>query len=126
LPKRPEPVSSEPKHEPQPACPESPSAVWPEPLPSPLRAPAPDPPKAREAPLAFRFGAGVWADLISYDRGSLGLTLDVGVRFRWFSVAVEARWNPAIGATLLPMHNGSMSFARGTGALLPCAHFGYF
>ncbi len=122
-PKHSDPVCPESKAEAAPVCPESPSSVWPaEPPSPPLRAPEPDPPKPREAPLSFRFGAGLWADLVANDRGSLGLTLDAGVRYRFFSVGIEARGNPPLGATLTP-NAGSLNYARVTGALLVCGHF---
>jgi hypothetical protein len=122
--KRTEPVCSASKLEP--VCPESPSAVWPtESLTPPLRAPEPDPPKLPEAPLTFRFGTGVWVDMFSTDRSSLGLTLDVGVGYRFFFVGIEARGNPAIGSTPFSTYfdHGATRFARVTGAALLCARY---
>ena len=101
--------------------------LWPpEPPLPPLRKPEPDPPKPRERwPIAFRVGAGGWADLISTDRGSLGITLDAGVRLGWFSVSGELRWDPSLGTTLIDYY-GRVSFSRVTGALLLCGHVGWF
>ena len=109
----------------EPVCHESPSAVWPEPPSPPLRAPEPTEKPREAAPVVFRLGAGVWADRISADRGSAGLTLDAGVRYGFFSVAGEAKLDPALGSTLVP-DGGSVSFARATGAFLACAHYGWF
>jgi hypothetical protein len=116
---------------PAPTCPAciSPSRfdLWPRELPlPPLHAPEPDPPKPRERwPVAFRIGAGAWADLISTDRGSLGLAVDAGVRLGWFSVNGEARWDPALGSIVVDDY-GQVSFGRVTGALLLCGHVGWF
>jgi hypothetical protein len=119
-----------PKAEPAKPAPEPPAKPPPPPLPPPPPVPLPAfappeaPPKVK-TPLAFRFGTGVWADLISSDRGSFGLTLDAGVRYGWFSVAGEARGDPPLGATSISIKGSAvtMRFARVTGALLLCGHY---
>jgi hypothetical protein len=112
---------------PPPACPPAaPASDDPlEPLPPPLEVPKPTKPPPEKAPLSFRVGSGVWVDWISSDRGSLGLTLDAGVRYYWGSVGIELRGDPAIGSTAYVgnlMHSSSVRFARVTGALLVCGH----
>src|SRR5262249_27171054 len=116
---------------PCPACslpaPPSRSDLWPREWPMPpVRPPEPDPPKPPErAAYAFRVGGGLWADMISTVRGSFGLTLDLGARFGWFSVAGEVGGDPSLGKTQIPT-GGSFGFARITGALLLCTHVGWF
>jgi hypothetical protein len=118
-------TTPEPTHECPSPAPASRFDSWPQEWPpAPLRAPEPDPPKPPERPFAVRFGAGAWADYISNSGGSLGLTLDAGVRWGAFSVAGEGRWDPALGATSYSyiQSAGSVRFARATGALMLCAH----
>ncbi len=119
----PKPEATRAASAPCPDCPVSRFSIWPPELPlPPLRAPEPDPPRpAEKGPWFLRFGAGVWADYISSDRGSLGLTLDVSVRRGWFSIMAEGRGDPPIGSTAYTDHV-SVRFARVTGALLLCGH----
>jgi hypothetical protein len=108
-------------------CPESPFAVWPRewPLP-PLRAPVPDPPKpAEKAPFALRFGASVWPELVAAGWGSLGFSAEVGARYRFVSLGAEVHGDPPLGSATYP-NVGAVSFARLSGALLLCGHFGWF
>jgi len=112
---------------PSPRCLSSPAPA-PPPPPEPPTPPLfvePATPPEPKTPLSFRFGTGLWADLISSDRGSVGLTLDAGVRYGWFSVAVEGRGDPPIGSTVHGngLNGGSVSFARATGALVVCGHY---
>ncbi len=99
------------------ATPMAPEAA-PEATPAPLPMRAPPEPKTG---VAVRVGAGVLGERVATEQGSLGLTIDVGARYRWGSVALEAHANPPLGTTLVP--GGSLSFTRITGALLTCAHF---
>jgi hypothetical protein len=86
------------------------------------RARQPDPPEPPEKPLlSFRFGLGVWVDRISDAGGSVGLTADASVRYRWGSMGVELRGDPPLGTTPVPDF-GAVGFARITGALLLCGH----
>jgi hypothetical protein len=72
-----------------------------------------------DQPLAFRIGAAVWGDGFAEHRISLGFTLDAGIRYRWFSAAIEARGDPPIGVTWDP---NAANLGRFTGALLVCGH----
>jgi hypothetical protein len=101
--------------------------LWPPELPiPPLRAPEPDPPKPpQRAPLALRFGATVWPELIATGWGSVGISVEAGVRYRAFSVGAEVHGDPPLGAVSFP-NVGEVSFARLSGALLLCAHIGWF
>jgi hypothetical protein len=120
-PSAPEPAGAPACTAPQP-CNDSRWSVWPDEWPmKPLEPPASDPPKPVEKPLSFRVGSGVWVDWISNDRGSVGFTLDGSVRYKWASVGVEVRGDPAIGTTPVPDF-GTVRFARVTGALLTCGH----
>jgi hypothetical protein len=108
---------------PSPSAPASPSP--PPSLPVPPSAPSPDPspplPPTRRT--TFRAGLGTWLDLATAPRPAFGLTLDLGVRYAWFSVAGELRWDPPAGATT----NGvDASTALVTGALVPCGHASWF
>jgi hypothetical protein len=57
--------------------------------------------------------------------GSVGLSAEVGVRYRAFSAGVELHGDPPLGSVPVP-NLGTVSFARVSGALLACAHFGWF
>src|SRR4051812_45415751 len=106
-----------------PCPPESPYSVWP-PEP-PLSGPAPDPPKPPERwPVAVRIGAAVWPELIARGTGSLGISAEIGARYRFVSLGVEAHGDPSLGSASYP--NGKVSFARISGAFLLCAHYGWF
>jgi hypothetical protein len=125
---KPAEVPAPPKAEPAAAPPVCPAPApaprcGPEPVWQPSVAGPPEaPPVEKKVPVTFRVGAGVWADHISDSGGSIGLTLDAGVRRGWFSAAVEGRGDPPIGSTPAP-NAGSVSFARATGALLLCTHY---
>ncbi len=81
----------------------------------------PTPPEPKKA-LSFRLGTAAWTGQVTTDRGVFGITLDAGVRYGWFSAAVEGRWDPPLG--LKSIDQGStLDYTRITGALLPCAHF---
>jgi hypothetical protein len=91
------------------------------PLPKPK---ADSPPPLERLPLAIRIGAAVWPELIASGWGSLGFSADVGVRYRFLSANIEAHGDPSLGSQAVA--NGSVSFARMSGALLACAHFVWF
>jgi hypothetical protein len=113
---------------PCPACPPaSPYSVWPPEWPmAPLRAPTPDPPKPLDRwPFAVRLGVATGPELIVSGLGSLGVSADVGVRYRAVSFGVEAHGDPPIGSLTYPAV-GSVTFARMSAALLVCAHYGWF
>jgi hypothetical protein len=92
----------------------------------PLRAPTPDPPKPLERwPVAVRFGVAAGPELIVKGSGSFGFSAEIGARYRFVSLGVEARGEPSLGSVAYP-YVGSVSFARASSALLLCAHYGLF
>jgi hypothetical protein len=99
--------------------------LWPEfPL-APLRAPEPDPPKPLDRwPIAIRIGLGVGPELIASGWGSFRFSGELGARYRWASIGTEVHGDPSLGTLTYP--EGSVRFARISGALLLCAHFGWF
>ena len=87
----------------------------------PERSPAqPSPTKAP----SIRLGVGTWMDLATAPRPAFGLSVDVGVRVHWFSIAAEGRWDPPAGGTV--KDGVDVSTARILGAIVPCAHVGWF
>ena len=80
------------------------------------------PPDAKPG-LGFRIGAAAWADRFAVDGGTLGITVDAGVRYGWFSAALEVHVDPPLGPVEGP--GVSLNGVRVTGALLPCLHYGY-
>jgi hypothetical protein len=124
-PKKPAPASEQ---APAPApCPESRVSVWPdelpmEALPKPKLSPPPPP---ERWPIAIRAGAAVWPELVASGWGSLGFSADVGVRYRAFSAGVEMHGDPPLGSAPFP-DGMTLSFARLSGAVLLCAHWGWF
>lgn len=116
---------------PAPACAPAPAAPA---LPAPRCEPAPAPQTTWEPPpmwappsakpgLGFRVGAAAWAERFAVDGGSFGLTVDAGVRYGWFSAALEVHVDPPLGPVEGP--GASLNGVRVTGALLPCLHYGY-
>jgi hypothetical protein len=89
----------------------------PEPLPI-----APPPPATRRPVL--RFGARAAMDVGTAPRPAFAITADVGVRVSWFSVAGEFHYTPTAGATA--MNGLEVSTSLALGALVPCAHVGWF
>ena len=127
---------------PAPACPAAPKveppatpapcldsrfSVWPAEWPMPpLEKPKPDPPKPLERwPVALRGSVAVWPEMIASGWGSLGLSAEIGARYHAFSAGVEVHGDPPLGALSYP-NVGAVSFARLTGGLVVCAHFGWF
>jgi hypothetical protein len=107
-------------------CVESRFSVWPTewPLP-PLEKPKLHPPERPERwPIAVRMGAAVWPEVFASGVGSLGLSADVGVRYRAFSASIEAHGDPPLASQAFA--NRSVSYARISGVLLLCGHFGWF
>lgn len=116
--KEPEPKSCPPAA----PCPESPYSVWP--MEPPMVAPYPEPAKPDRWPIAVRVGGMAWAELIATGWASLGLSADVGVRYRAVSFGAELHGNPPLGAQTI--EDVRVSFARVSGAILACGHFGWF
>jgi len=110
-----------------PPCRESRFSVWPDEWPmAPLPKPKLQPPEPPDRwPVAIRFGAAVWPERVASGWGSLGLSADVGVRYRWFSAGIEVHGDPPLGS-LYYTNVGAVTFARMSGALLLCGHFGWF
>jgi len=111
----------------RPPYPDSRFSLWPTewPLP-PLHRLAPDPPKPPEtAPVALRIGGSVWPELIANGWGSFGVSIEAGARYHAFSLGVEAHGDPPLGAVAV-QNVGEVSFARVSGALLLCGHWGWF
>jgi hypothetical protein len=108
------------------ACAESRWSIWPDELPMPpLEKPRPDPPPQPErAPLAVRLGATVGPELVADGWGSFGVAVDAGARYRWVSLSAEAHGDPPTGAVSYAQV-GAVSFARLSGAILACAHWGW-
>lgn len=104
-------------------CPESPYSVWPNEPPMPVE---PKQPKLPERwPVAVRLGGAVWPELIASGWGSIGLSAELGARYRAFSVGAELHADPPLGSVLVGDF-GRVSFGRVSGALLLCAHYGWF
>ncbi len=104
-----------------PAVPTLPSDAPPKPSEGPL---APPPPAPAPKALSVRLGVGTWMDLASAPRPAFGLSVDLGLRVAWFSIAVEGRWNPPAGAMVAD--GIEVSTSRLLGALVPCGHIGWF
>ncbi|MFO0761268.1 MAG: hypothetical protein U0359_32615 [Byssovorax sp.] len=102
------------------ACPPTPEGA-PVPVPPPLEVPEPTKPPPERAPLAIRFGAAVWPEFIAKDEGWVGLSMDLGVRYRAFSVGLGAHGDPPLGARSF-QYIGSMNSARVIGTLSLCGH----
>jgi hypothetical protein len=117
-----------PQQEAVPAC--APSldsrfSTWPEQLPA-LEKPSQAPPEpAERRAVAVRLGAAVWPELIVSGWGSLGVSAEVGARYRFVSLGVEAHGDPPIGSQSYPQV-GTVSFARVSGALVLCGHLSWF
>jgi hypothetical protein len=90
----------------------------------PPRPPELPPAPAPTKPLGLRVGLGTWMDLATAPRPAFGVSLDVGVRVAWFSIAAEARFDPPAGATV--GDGVDVSTTRVLGALVPCGHYGWF
>jgi hypothetical protein len=84
----------------------------------------PDPLAPERLPVAIRFGVAMGVEALSAETGSLAFVLDVGFRYRWGSVSLEAHGDPPLGSTFVA--NGVERYARMTAALLACAHAGVF
>jgi hypothetical protein len=105
------------------SCPESPYSLWPR---EPPMLAEPDPTKSPERwPVAVRLGAAVWPELIAVGWGSFGFSAEAGVRYSAISVSAELHGDPPLGSVTYP-GGMAVSFARVSGALLLCAHFGWF
>lgn len=76
-------------------------------------------------PLAVRLGLSVWPEFVVTEWGSLGISAEVGMRYRFFSFGAELHGNPPIGSRSFS-DAGKVSFARLSGALLLCGHYGWF
>lgn len=87
-----------------------------------LEAPVPAP--VARTPLAFRVGASTWMGLASAPRPAFGVSADAGLRVSWFSLTMEARWDPPAGAEATK--GVEISTARLMGALVPCGHVAWF
>lgn len=110
-----------------PAYSDSRYAIWPTEWPMPpFQRPKPDPPKPVEKPFAIRFGAAVWVERVATNFGSYGFTVEAGVRYRFVSLGLEVHGDPPLGSVTYPDGVGPVSFARVSGALLLCGHFGWF
>ncbi len=105
--------------------PSSPSLVSP-----PLAPPSNDVDRAHAEPrkpssAVFRIGAAMWIDLATSPRPAAAVSLDVGFRVAWFSLAIEGRAMPPASANVGDA-GVEISAARYTGALLPCGHVSWF
>jgi hypothetical protein len=109
-----------------PACNASRFDFWPEDWPRRLPKPTPDPPALPErGPLALRVGVAAWGEVVASGWGSYGFSAELGVRYRAVSASAEVHGDPPLGSVPFPTV-GTVSFARLSGALLLCGHFGYF
>src|SRR5262249_47132268 len=82
----------------------------------------PDPPKPPErSPVAIRFGAATWAERAASDWLTFGLSVEIGVRYRAFSLSAETHGDPSLGSQTIP-YVGPIRFARVSAALLLCWH----
>jgi hypothetical protein len=110
------------------ACAASRYDIWPDDwtlklLPKP--APKPDPPPLPERwPTAFRLAVAAGPEAVASGWGSVGLTAEVGFRYRSFSLGVEVHGDPPMGSYLAA--DRSVTFGRVTGAMLACYHLGLF
>jgi hypothetical protein len=112
---------------PRPACAESRWSVWPDEMPmAPLPKPRPDPaPPPERAPVAIRVGAAVWPEVIASGWTSLGLSAELGVRYRAFSIGVEVHGDPPI-ESMAYVGGGELRFARLSSHFLLCGHWKLF
>jgi hypothetical protein len=111
-------------------CTERPASrfdLWPTEWPMPpLEKPKPDPPKPLERwPIAVRLGVAVWPELVASGWGSIGFSGEAGVRYHAVSLDAEEHGDPPLGSEPVP-NLGAVSFARLSGALLLCGHWGWF
>lgn len=88
-----------------------------------LPQPAPLPRPVERSPFSFRFGAAARVDLATALRPAAGLSFGLGFRVSWFSLELEAHWDPPAGADL---DGVDLTTTRFVGALVPCGHVGYF
>jgi hypothetical protein len=92
----------------------------------PLEKPKPDPPKPLEHwPIAIRFNAAWWTELIASGWGSVGVSGGIGARYHAISLDAEVHGDPSLGSVTYAQV-GAVSFARISGELRLCAHFGWF
>ena len=110
-----------------PPCPDSRWSIWPTewPLP-PLEKPKPDPPQPLDRfPFALRFSAATWVESIASGWGSWGFSGGVGARYHAVSLDAEVHGDPTSASNAVD-NVGNVRFARISGALLLCGHFGWF
>ncbi len=108
---------------PPPTPTDSPYSVWPKepPMPAPEeKQTLPD-----RWPLAVRLGLSVGPELVAKGWGSLGVSAELGMRYRFFSVGAELHGDLPIGSRSYP-EVGEVHIARISGALLLCAHYSWF
>ncbi len=72
----------------------------------------------------LRLGAAGWLDLGTAPRPAAGISIDVGLQVRWFSVAIEGHWDPP--AEAMVSTGATVTATRYFGALVPCGHYRYF
>lgn len=98
--------------------------VWPAEWPVLKQKPDPSP---ERSPIAIRLGLAMWPEVIASGAGgaSLGLSADVGMRWEALSAGVEVHGDPPLGSASY-QGVGTVTFARISGALLVCAHGGWF
>jgi hypothetical protein len=94
-------------------------ATPPAPLPPPPK--RQPPPASIPEPVMFRLGAAGWMDLATAPRPAAGVSLDLGLQYGWFSVAIEGRWDPPAGATVAT--GATVTMTRFLAALVPCGHY---
>ncbi len=88
------------------------------PLPDTAR---PHPSQAPDRWPQYRAGASGWLRLATAPRPSAGVSIDLGVRWPYFSVGVEGRWDPPASDDVPA--GTQVSTALLMGALIPCGHW---
>jgi hypothetical protein len=108
------------------ACSASRYDLWPQDWTRHLPKPKPDPPPPPERwPVAVRVGIAGWSEMVASGWGSFGISAEGGFRYRAFSIGIEVHGDPPTGS-VPSASGGTVSFARASGAILACAHYGLF
>lgn len=104
----------------------APPAVLPPSPPPPLPVVPPPPPEPAAARPLFEIGVSPALALGSAPAPAFGLRLQVGARWRPFSIAGELRWDAPASADVQAVPGARITTTLLGGSLLPCGHVSYF